>query len=244
MYTRPEAAVLCSASPSDSCPQITKLSTYSVLLMNTIFPLDLVIPDLVVKKCQEVLEDIIQPSDSDAALTTLHLITVIDLPIFSLFLSTPPIFHSFKPKYQSDISSQVVNLDVPLPPPITETSFDDLSFPVIEGRVTLDEVIGDRWISHLGQPLYEHSPFLQSVNKLTAWKRFGSCYDATVMREEHSDFHSHNLMDFVKLKLLDGPTRITDMKGVGSLACLAMHFALDFNLADKLAQDVTLTLIE
>jgi hypothetical protein len=34
----------------------------------SIFPLDLVIPDHVVEKCQEVLEDIIQPSESDEAL--------------------------------------------------------------------------------------------------------------------------------------------------------------------------------
>jgi hypothetical protein len=37
----------------------------------SIFPLDLVIPDHVAKKCQEVLEDIIQPSDPDAALRKL-----------------------------------------------------------------------------------------------------------------------------------------------------------------------------
>lgn len=39
--------------------------------MSTVFPLDLVIPEHVIKKCQEVLEDIIQPSDSDAALKRL-----------------------------------------------------------------------------------------------------------------------------------------------------------------------------
>jgi hypothetical protein len=89
----------------------------------------------------------------------LHLITVIDLPIFSLFLSMPPIFHSFSPKYQADPSSRVVNLDLLLPPPITEISFDDLSSPAIEDTVTLDKVIGDRWISHLGRPLYEHLNF-------------------------------------------------------------------------------------
>jgi hypothetical protein len=64
------------------------------------------------------------------------------------------------------------------------------------------------------------------------------------MREEHSDFYSRELMDFVKSKLLDGPTRIIDMKGVGSLACLSVRFALDFDLADKLGQDVALTLVK
>ena len=173
----------------------------------------------------------------------LHLITVIDLPIFSLFLSTPPIFHSFSQTYQSALSNQMVNVNLPLPPAITETSFDDLAFPVIEDKVTLDEVIEDRWISHLGRPMYEPLTFW-SVNKLIYLERFGSRYGATVMREEHSDFHSRELMDFVKSKLLDGPTRINDTKGVGSLACLSVRFALDFNLADKSGRDLTLTLVE
>ena len=76
---------------------------------------------------------------------------VIYLPIFTLFLSVAA------PKGPS---SQVETLDFPYPPPISETSFDDFAFPAIEDMMMLDQVISDKWISHLGRPLYEHLAFL------------------------------------------------------------------------------------
>lgn len=51
-------------------------------------------------------------------------------------------------------------------------------------------------------------------------------------------------MTFAKSKLLNGPTRLDDVKGDGSLACLSTRFALDFNLADKSGREMAHTQIE
>jgi hypothetical protein len=80
---------------------------------------------------------------------------LVDLPIFSLFLSTAAKFRLFSPDIQSDPSRRVVDLKLPLLNPISEISFDDLAPLAIKGTVTLNDVIGDKWISHLGRPLYE-----------------------------------------------------------------------------------------
>jgi hypothetical protein len=81
---------------------------------------------------------------------------LVELPIFSLFLSTAAKFRLFSPetRTQSDPSSRVVDLKLPLLHPISEVSFDDLASLVIDDTVSLDEVTGDKWISHLGRPLY------------------------------------------------------------------------------------------
>ena len=61
-----------------------------------------------------------------------------EMPIFSLFLSTAP-------------SKFYNNEDLP---PITHTSFDALAYNAEEGVTTIDEVADDRWMSHLGRPLF------------------------------------------------------------------------------------------
>jgi hypothetical protein len=82
---------------------------------------------------------------------------------------------------------------------------------------------------------------------LTTCKRFGSHYDATVVDEKYSDYHSDELIHFAKAKLLDGPTeldQVDDTNELGSLACLAVRFALDFDLKDQSGREVALKQIE
>ena len=61
-------------------------------------------------------------------------------PIFALFLSTAA--DKFKPDDIQDL------------PPITEISFDALAFTAKEGVTTLGEVAQDKWMSHLGRPVF------------------------------------------------------------------------------------------
>ncbi|KAI0245807.1 hypothetical protein BJV78DRAFT_1260011 [Lactifluus subvellereus] len=142
---------------------------------------------------------------------------VIDFPIFSLFLSTAGRFHLFSPEIRSDPSNRITNSYLVPLDPISEISFDDLAFPAREDTVTLDRVVQLDWISHLGRPL------------------FGSHYDALGNNEAE-------LMLFAKQKLLNGKSAI-DMDGPGSLACLCVRFALEFN-ADALSRAVTCTQVE
>ena len=51
------------------------------------------------------------------------------------------------------------------------------------------------------------------------------------------------LMDFAKQKLLDGPTELADGNRPGSLACLSVRFALEFNM-DGTARDVAYAQVE
>lgn len=67
-------------------------------------------------------------------------------PIFGLFLSTAA--NTFKPYDIRDL------------PPITETSFDALAYIAEEGVTTLDEVAQDKWMSHLGRPLFAFTSHL------------------------------------------------------------------------------------
>jgi hypothetical protein len=82
------------------------------------------------------------------------LYSIADLPIFSLFLSTAAKFNV--PLPSKTRLHPLVDLDfkLPFPPQISETCFDDLAFPAIEGTLTFNQVIGNEWISHLGRPLY------------------------------------------------------------------------------------------
>jgi hypothetical protein len=61
-------------------------------------------------------------------------------PIFSLFLSTSP--SKFRPYDIEDLD------------PITHTSFDALAYNAEEGVTTIDEVANEKWMSHLGRPLF------------------------------------------------------------------------------------------
>ena len=65
-----------------------------------------------------------------------------------------------------------------------------------------------------------------------------------MVNEEDNKHCSDELMRFAKARLLDGPTQLDDLKGLGSLACLSARFALEFDLADKSGRDVALTLVE
>ncbi|KAF8264913.1 hypothetical protein EI94DRAFT_409046 [Lactarius quietus] len=150
--------------------------------------------------------------------------TVSDLPIFSLFLSTSA--NLLPPVKSTPFGALNSDVDLPLYPPITEISFDDLAFPAVEDTLTLNQVTEDKWIMHLGRPL------------------FGSRYDAIVRNKLCHSNPYHTPLRLAKKKLLDGPTKLNDEKGLGSLACLSVRFALDFDLADKSGRDVSLTLIE
>ncbi len=79
---------------------------------------------------------------------------LVAFPFFFVFLSTAGKFCHFSPEAQWDPSSRVsggVNLVLP---PITETGFDQLAPTACETQTTLEEVVTDEWISHLGRPLY------------------------------------------------------------------------------------------
>jgi len=85
----------------------------------------------------------------------------------------------------------------------------------------MDSVVEIDWISHLGRPL------------------FGSFWDNLPQRYKDESM----IMDYVKQKLLDGPTELRNGNWTGSLACLSTRFALEFNM-DGTARDVTYTLVE
>jgi hypothetical protein len=65
-----------------------------------------------------------------------------------------------------------------------------------------------------------------------------------MVNQEDRGYYSGKLMHLAKSKLLDGPIKLDDVKGLGSLACLSVRFALDFDLADKCGRDVSLSLVE
>jgi hypothetical protein len=75
-------------------------------------------------------------------------------PIFSLFLFTTSKFHLFNPETLADPCTRIQLGKLHTLPPITEIVFDDLSYTTIEGHTTLDEVVEDKWMSHMGRPLY------------------------------------------------------------------------------------------
>jgi hypothetical protein len=83
---------------------------------------------------------------------------VVDMPMFSLFLSTAGRPNFFSSEMQSD-PSRVTHLDRYTLHPISEISFDDLAYPAQECSVTLDRVVELDWISHIGRPLYVQSAY-------------------------------------------------------------------------------------
>ncbi len=52
-----------------------------------------------------------------------------------------------------------------------------------------------------------------------------------------------SVMNYAKQKLLNGPTELRDDNKTGSLACLAMRFALEFNI-DNISRDVSFAQVE
>ncbi|KAF8339651.1 uncharacterized protein EI90DRAFT_3037372 [Cantharellus anzutake] len=139
-----------------------------------------------------------------------------DLPIFSLFLSTAGCF-----KILSDSSAWAREPDNCSLNLISEISFDDIAYPALEGTVKIDRVVGIDWISHLGRPL------------------FGSYWDKLPRQLKHGSL----IMDYAMQKLLNGPNELRDSNPAGTLACLSVRFALEFNM-DGSARDVSYVQVE
>jgi len=78
---------------------------------------------------------------------------------------------------------------------------------------------------------------LESSSFLTTSNRFGSRWDVALFRSET------DILDFAKEKLLDGSLALTEHDRLGSLACLSVRFALEFNM-DGTARDVICAQIE
>ena len=108
-------------------------------------------------------------------------------------------------------------------PPITETSFDALAYIAKEGVTTLDEVAQDKWMSHLGRPLFAFISFVQLSDSLTASNSYAADYD--------SGASANDLLSFAKHKLLCGSICQESMTPDGILACLSVRFALDIDLS-------------
>jgi hypothetical protein len=159
------------------------------------------------------------------------------LPLFSLFLSTAGRFNQLSTEIRSDASNRVRDsTSCPLNP-ISEISFDDLAFPALDGTVALHRVVQMHWMSHLGRPLYVRTRYPLKSGLLSNSSRFGSRWDAMVHRSETV------LMDFAKQKLLDGPTDLFKDDRPGTLACLSVRFALEFDM-DGTARDVACAQVE
>ncbi|KAI0295063.1 hypothetical protein B0F90DRAFT_1940148 [Multifurca ochricompacta] len=147
---------------------------------------------------------------------------LVELPVFSLFLSTAGKFHVFSPEIGKDPSNRVANMNLSVLHPIAEISFDDLMTPPEEDSVTVDEMVDDRWITHLGRPL------------------FGTHYDSLVKAKAERE-----LMVLTKQKLLDGSITLDeDLNGQGALACLSVRFSLEFNLAHSYGRELARTQVE
>ncbi|KAF8491845.1 hypothetical protein F5888DRAFT_1892004 [Russula emetica] len=144
-----------------------------------------------------------------------------ELPIFSLFLSTAGRFNKFSRMIRSDPSARAREPGNRPLDPISEISFDDIAYPALEATITIDKAVAIDWISHLGRPL------------------FGTYWDnlPQFLKEEST------VMDYAKQKLLDGPNELRDGNWAGSLACLSIRFALEFNM-DGTARDVTFAQVE
>jgi hypothetical protein len=72
-----------------------------------------------------------------------------------------------------------------------------------------------------------HHLMVLNSNLLPALYRFGCRYDAFPEGRKEND-----IMFLAKRKLLDGRVELTDVNGPGSLACLSVRFALEFDSAD------------
>lgn len=153
---------------------------------------------------------------------------LVTLPIFSLFISTN------SPVTQFDRSStHMVNAL----PPTTETNFDQLAHPAVEGKVTLSDVVTDEWMCHLGRPLYVLvSPFTLLGGLSPSSRRFGSRYDAG---QEGGPVRSE-ILSFAKFKLLGGMNQLDEdeqdlptSRLDRTLACFSVRVPLEFNSTDK-----------
>ena len=164
---------------------------------------------------------------------------ILPLPIFSLFVSTTGKIRPPAPKIIPHHGDCVFDPPPPLQP-ITEIVFDDLTFPALENTVSLDRVTQADWMSHLGRPLYVHFHFTYffSNNLFSTLGRFGAYWDALA-----GDDSEKELLRFAKQKLLNGKPILVDGDRPGSLACLAVRFALKFN-SDAISGGIVCTQVE
>jgi hypothetical protein len=166
-----------------------------------------------------------------------------ELAIFSLFLSTGGRFNLFSPEMSSDPSNRIQDSRMSTLDPITEISFDDLAYDAPENEIMLEKVVSMDWMCHLGRPLYALFDYHFSEHLLPASSRFASMYDA-----ENVMFRSSKeLVNLAKAKLLNN-SKLLDGDALeknrpGSLACLSVRFALEFNM-DGTAGDVARTQVE
>jgi hypothetical protein len=79
--------------------------------------------------------------------------SIVNEPIFSLFLTTAGSFQRFSPNIRSDPSSRVTNENLPTLHPISEISFDTLAYSAKDNEVSLQRVTQTDWIARLGRPL-------------------------------------------------------------------------------------------
>jgi len=164
-------------------------------------------------------------------------------PIFSLFLFTGSKFDTFNPETLADPSRRVQEGELCTLPPITEISFDELAYTAKEGITTLEEVVQDDWMAHLGRPLYA---FLSHVShslihsSITAVGSLGAHYDA--LQTEKSE----GLMNLAQMKLTNcnGPITKSELTSAGILACLSVRFALEFDLSCPSTRSVQATQVE
>ncbi|KAI0300779.1 hypothetical protein BC826DRAFT_619486 [Russula brevipes] len=131
---------------------------------------------------------------------------------FFLFISTAGKFSYLSPDTLWVPSSRISGHNHVQLPSITETGFDQLAFTANEGQTTLEEVMMDRWITHLGRPL------------------FGSRYDAG----GEGSYIRSTIVAFATSKLLAGPDPIHMHKPLDkALACFSVRFPFEFNFAHR-----------
>ncbi|KAI0288403.1 hypothetical protein BC826DRAFT_1107716 [Russula brevipes] len=145
-------------------------------------------------------------------------------PIFTLFLSTASKFQAFNPDRRSEPSRRIADDRLVPLPPITEIGFDALAYTAEEGVTTIEEVSHDKWMSHLGRPL------------------FGAIYDTSEM---DPDWRLNDMFHLAQLKLLDrGQIEPCEMSQEAVLACLSVRFGLEFDLSDPNTRAVQITQVE
>src|SRR5712675_1960145 len=163
-----------------------------------------------------------------------------DLPIFPVFLSTAGHFVKFSPDIRSDPSARAREPEIRPLSPIIEISFDDIAYPALKDTATINRVVDIDWISHLGCPMCVH-PSHPIRERLTTSSRFGCYWDhlelEPIFKRESA------IMDYAKQKLLNGPNEPRGDNSAGTLACLSVRFALEFNM-DSSTRDVSYTQVE
>ena len=163
-------------------------------------------------------------------------------PIFSLFLFTASKFHIFNPETLADPSRRIQEGELFTLPPITEISFDELAYTAKEGVTTLEDVVQDDWMAHLGRPLCALMPYISFSDSLTAVTSLGAHYDALQTEK------SNGLMNLAQMKLTNcdpsRPITKSRLTSAGILACLSVRFALEFDLSCPSTRLVQATQVE